>query len=107
MIKNGQRSVVFRSQQSQPAGITYQTTLLTVLAFLFCVSAYSQVANLPPAAEWSPAHRTKAGASGSPRQSKVVISFFTEVAILSTGFSNYLCDPSSCEAAPLTDAVES
>jgi hypothetical protein len=55
MIKNGHISVVFLPKKSEPARITCQTTVFTVLAFLFCVSAQSQTANSPAAPESSPA----------------------------------------------------
>jgi len=44
MIKIGHLSVAFLPRNSEPAGITCQTTVFTVLAFLFRVSVHSQPA---------------------------------------------------------------
>ena len=45
MIKNGHLSAVFLLRKSQPAVRICQATTVIPLAFLFSVSAYSQIAN--------------------------------------------------------------
>jgi hypothetical protein len=55
MIKIEHLSVAFLPKKSEPARITCQTTVFTVLAFLFDVSDHSQIENSPAAPESSPA----------------------------------------------------
>jgi hypothetical protein len=62
MIKIGHLSVAFLPRKSEPARITRQTTVFTVLAFLFCVSAHSQIENSPAAPESSPNEGSHSGA---------------------------------------------
>jgi hypothetical protein len=112
MIKNGQRSVVFLRKKSEPPRSTGQTIVFTLLATRFYVSAHPQAANSTvlrtlDSSLSKPIDGKEAGARGFRRQSEVVISFFSEVAILPARFSIYLADQSSREAGFLSDAVES